>query len=114
MILGLGFADIFKGNAHRNGLLTVTLNPDRHRALLTGIQEDPDARVSVDLAAQEITLPDGTVDPFDVDPFAKHCMLQGTDPLGHLLEQLPAIEAFEARRSVNVPEFETPEEGASS
>ncbi len=96
VILGLGFADIFRGNAHRNGLLTVTLDAETHRSLLASIQADGDAQVSVNLEMQEVTLPDGTASSFEIDAFAKHCMLQGIDPMGHLLEQLPAIEAFEA------------------
>ena len=98
VVLGRSFADIFKGNAHRNGLLTVSLNPARHGALLETLQGNPGAAVTVDLEAQEITFPDGSRDPFEVDPFTRHCMLTGTDPLGHLLDQLPAIKAYEETR----------------
>jgi 3-isopropylmalate/(R)-2-methylmalate dehydratase small subunit len=98
VILGLGFADIFKGNAHRNGLLTVTLDPDRHAALAETLERDPEAKVAVDLASQSVTFPDGSAAGFDVDPFAKHCMLEGIDPMGHLLAHLPQIEAFESVR----------------
>ncbi len=97
VILGKGFADIFKGNAHRNGLLTVTLSPERHGDLLSLVQQDPDASLTVDLAAREVTFPDGSTESFEVDSFARHCMLNGLDPLGHLLEHLPAIESYEAR-----------------
>jgi len=98
VVLGKKFADIFQGNAHRNGLLTVTLPADLHAELLRRIQEDEAAEVTVDLAGRVVILPDGTEVCFNVDPFARHCMLHGVDPLGHLLEHLPAIEAFEARR----------------
>jgi len=97
VILGRGFADIFRGNALRNGLLTVTLSPHRHDGLRQQIHQDPDARVTVDLVTQEITFPDGVTDRFEVDPFARHCMLNGLDPLEHLLEHLPEIEEHEAR-----------------
>jgi 3-isopropylmalate/(R)-2-methylmalate dehydratase small subunit len=96
VILGRGFADIFQGNSLRNGLLTVTLSPERHEELLDQIQRDSDARVAVDLVAREITYPNAETDEFDVDPFARHCMLNGLDPLGHLLEHLPEIEEYEA------------------
>lgn len=99
VVLGRSFADIFKGNAHRNGLLTVALDPDRHASLAETLERDPDAQVSVDLEAQSVTLPDGSVAGFDVDPFAKHCMIEGIDPMGHLLAHLPQIEAFESVRA---------------
>jgi 3-isopropylmalate/(R)-2-methylmalate dehydratase small subunit len=97
-VLGRSFADIFKGNAHRNGLLTVSLSAERHRELLKQVTEDEKATVTVDLEAGEVTFPDGSTEGFQVDSFARHCMLNGTDPMGHLLEQLPAIEAFERER----------------
>ena len=99
VVLGRGFADIFKGNAHRNGLLTVTLSMERHSELLRCIRQDEAAAVTVDLEALEVTFPDGSVESFQVDPFARHCMLNGVDPLGHLLEYLPAIEEFEGKRT---------------
>jgi 3-isopropylmalate/(R)-2-methylmalate dehydratase small subunit len=111
VILGLGFADIFRGNAHRNGLLTVSLTPSRYEALLSQVRADPGAVVSVDLAAQETTFPDGTTEAFEVDAFARYCMLNGIDTLGHLLEQLPAIEEHEARWPARVFAPPTVEEG---
>jgi len=98
VVLGKGFADIFKGNAHRNGLLTVALPPERHAELLRRILEGEAAEVSVDLESQVVVLPDGAVETFEVDPFARHCLLNGLDPLGHLLEHLPAIQAFDEKR----------------
>ena len=95
VILGRGFADIFKGNAHRNGLLTVALSPETHEALISQLAEDPECNVTVDLTKQEATLPDGSTETFQVDSFARQCMLNGVDPLGHLLDQLPAIERHE-------------------
>lgn len=102
VLVGRGFADIFKGNAHRNGLLTVTL-PTRHHARLLGqVQADPSSSLTVDLADQKITFPDGGQEAFEVDPFARHCMLNGLDPLGHLLEYLPAIQRYESHRPPRV------------
>jgi len=102
VILGRGFADIFKNNAHRNGLLTVTLSPERHQELMTQIKGAPDASITADLTDQTVTFPDGSTESFQVDSFARHCMLNGVDPLGHLLEQLPKIARFEAGRPAPV------------
>jgi len=96
VILGRGFADIFRGNALRNGLLTVTLSPQRHEELLDQIKRDPEAQVTVDLVAREVTFPDAGTEEFEVDPFARHCMLNGVDPFGHLLDHLKEIEEHEA------------------
>jgi 3-isopropylmalate/(R)-2-methylmalate dehydratase small subunit len=95
VVMGRSFADIFRGNAHRNGLLTVALSEERHRELLRQIAQNDKATVTVDLEAGQVTYPDGSREGFQVDPFARHCMLRGVDPMGHLLDQLPAIEAFE-------------------
>ena len=105
VILGRGFADIFRNNAHRNGLLTVELSRERHQNLLQEITRNPEASVTVDLPSQTVTFPDGSTETFHVDSFARHCMLNGLDPLGHLLEQLPRIEGYEASRPppVTVP-----------
>jgi 3-isopropylmalate/(R)-2-methylmalate dehydratase small subunit len=102
VILGRGFADIFKGNAHRNGLLTVTLPEDRHAELLRRVLEDEGAEVSVDLEAQVAILPDGVAVRFEVDPFARHCLLNGVDPMGHLLEHIQAIEEYEEGNSPRI------------
>lgn len=102
VILGRGFADIFKNNAHRNGLLTVTLSPERHQELMEQINGDPDASITADLTDQTVTFPDGSTESFQVDSFARHCMLKGLDPLGHLLEQLPKIARYEDSRPTPV------------
>lgn len=108
VILGKGFADIFRSNAHRNGLLTVDLSADRHRSLARRIFEDPEASVTVDLEAREITFPEGDSEPFEVDPFSRHCLLQGLDPLGHLLAQLPDIQRYEEQNPPRVRTGDVP------
>jgi 3-isopropylmalate/(R)-2-methylmalate dehydratase small subunit len=102
VILGRGFADIFKNNAHRNGLLTVTLSPERHQELMDQINGDLDASITADLTEQKVTFPDGSTESFQIDSFARHCMLNGLDPLGHLLEQLPKISRYEDSRPTPV------------
>ncbi len=84
-ILSTSFADIFKNNALKNGLLPVELPPEVHAKLMATVQRDRAAKVKVDLATQKVTLPDGSEVSFDVDAFAKHCLLNGIDELGYLL-----------------------------
>jgi 3-isopropylmalate/(R)-2-methylmalate dehydratase small subunit len=97
VLIGLSFADIFKGNAMKNGILPIALEPKAHERLVQARQANPNATVRVDLPAQEVTLPDGSVCPFQVDSFAKHCLVEGVDELGYLLTFDAAIQAHEAR-----------------
>jgi 3-isopropylmalate/(R)-2-methylmalate dehydratase small subunit len=99
-LVGFGFravvsrsiADIFKGNAVKNGLVPVEVPPEIHRALLA----NPGWTVEVDLDRRKITLPDGREAEFPIDGFARHCLLHGIDPLDFLREQESAISAYEA------------------
>ncbi len=91
------FADIFRANALRNGLLTVAVDGSVHRRLAAAARADASAEVTIDLEAEQLTLPDGSQVPFEVDPFARRCLLEGVDQLGYLLRQRSEIEAYEAR-----------------
>lgn len=91
-----GFADIFYNNSLKNGLLPVTLPEDVVNMLLDLVEEDPTTRISVDLASQTVTLPDGQTHSFAIDPFRKMCMLQGVDDLGYISLKEEAIAAYEA------------------
>jgi 3-isopropylmalate/(R)-2-methylmalate dehydratase small subunit len=91
-VISTSFADIFKGNSLKNGLLPVVVPADVHRWVF----EHPEAILRVDLAAQTLGLPDGRTVEFPVDAFAKHCMLEGVDELGYVLKQADAIAAYEA------------------
>jgi len=93
-ILSPSFADIFRSNALKNGLLPIVVGPEVHERLL-GLAET-DAEVAVDLEAQLIHLPSDEDVPFEVDPFARAMLLAGTDELGYLLAREPAIAAWEA------------------
>lgn len=99
-VIGISFADIFRGNAHANGLLPVALPERVVRALMTQRAADPTARVVVDLERNHVTSPgkDGDVTSFDVPPFARHCMLNGLDELAFLLEAEVARVAYERER----------------
>jgi len=91
-VISTSFADIFKNNSLKNSLLPIVVAADVHAELF----KDPNATVNVDLASQTLTLPSGRKVEFPVDGFAKHCLLEGIDELGYILQQEPAIAAFEA------------------
>ena len=84
-ILSTSFADIFKSNALKNGVLPIVVDPATHAALFEMVEADPDAELRVDLAEQGILLPDGTTLDFDVDPFSKMMLMAGTDEIGYVM-----------------------------
>ena len=95
-VISSSFADIFRNNALKNGLLPIVVSPERLAALFALVEADPDAPITVDLGAQELRLPDGSSIAFEVDGFARRMILDGTDELGYLLsleEQLASYEA---------------------
>jgi 3-isopropylmalate/(R)-2-methylmalate dehydratase small subunit len=93
-VISTSFADIFRQNALKNSLLPVTVAREVHAELFALPAE---AKVEIDLAAQTLTAGGKTVE-FAIDPFAKHCLLDGIDELGYIRQQEDAIAAFEARR----------------
>jgi 3-isopropylmalate/(R)-2-methylmalate dehydratase small subunit len=92
------FADIFRSNALKNGLLPVALDGAAHGRLVAARQADPSLQVTIDLARQVIEWPGQAPIGFPVDPFARHCLLDGVDELGYLLSLQREIEAYEASR----------------
>src|SRR3954454_16394128 len=101
-ILSTSFADIFKSNALKNGVLPIVVDPATHQRLLDLLEADPDAELRIDLAEQGILLPDGTTIDFDVDPFSKMMLMAGTDEIGYVLAKDDAIDAWEARHPAPV------------
>jgi len=97
-IISTSFADIFKGNALKNGLLPIIMPPDIHAELLKW----PGIVLKIDLATQTVTLAGGRTVEFPIDPFAKQCLIEGVDELGYMLNQQPAIAAYEAKRPDSV------------
>jgi 3-isopropylmalate/(R)-2-methylmalate dehydratase small subunit len=93
-VISTSFADIFRQNSLKNSLLPVRVPREVHAELFALA---PDASVSIDLASQTLTLPGGRTVEFPIDPFAKHCLLNGIDELGYIRQQEDAIAAFEAR-----------------
>jgi 3-isopropylmalate/(R)-2-methylmalate dehydratase small subunit len=93
-VLSSEIADIFRANSLKNGLLAVVLSEGEHRYLL----EHPGIELSIDVAQGWIELPDGGRFTFELEPFARHCLLSGVDQLGFLLQHAADIETFERRR----------------
>lgn len=96
VVISTSIADIFTSNALKNGLLPITVDPATHARLLA----DPGGRVTVDLENCELTVGNEPPAKFAVEPFSRRCLLDGVDQLGHLLNRLPAIEAFERTRNL--------------
>jgi 3-isopropylmalate/(R)-2-methylmalate dehydratase small subunit len=103
-ILSTSFADIFRSNSLKNGVLPIVVDPATHARLFELIERDPDAELRVDLAEQGILLPDGSTIDFEIDPFAKLMLIGGTDEIGYVLEHEDAIDAWE---SVHPPRVDT-------
>jgi 3-isopropylmalate/(R)-2-methylmalate dehydratase small subunit len=101
-VLSTSFADIFRNNALKNGLLPIVVDADTHRALFDLAAADPEARVTVDLEAQVVHLPDDQDIAFEVDPFARQMLLAGTDEIGWLLARAEAIDAWEASHPARI------------
>lgn len=96
-VIAPAFADIFYNNSLKNGLLPVALPEEQVVMLWDLVEEQPDTRIAIDLAAQTVTLPDGQQASFAIDPYRKTCLLHGLDDLGYLLSKEPEIAAFEQR-----------------
>jgi 3-isopropylmalate/(R)-2-methylmalate dehydratase small subunit len=101
-VISTYFADIFKSNSLKNGLLPVMVDAETYRRVLELVRSDPDAQLEVSLADQTLRLPDGTRATFPIDPFAKHCLMNGVDQLGFLLASDEAISAYESSHPTTV------------
>ncbi len=101
-VLSTSFADIFRNNALKNGLLPVVIDEGTYARLLALHEADPAARCTIDVASQTLTLPDGACVEFPLDSFNKTCLLEGIDEMGYLLKLSPQIEAFEQAHPARV------------
>lgn len=97
-IVSTQFADIFRNNSLKNGLLPIVVDKETHEQLLDLAAEDPELELSIDLETQTLVLPDGRRVEFPIDQFSKECLLNGVDELGYLMLRTNEIEAFEAAR----------------
>jgi len=94
-IISTSFADIFRNNAYKNGLLPIEVNPAAHQQISNSISADPNCLMIIDLPAQKIKLSDGYSDEFEIDPFSKNSLVNGIDQLGYLLQFSDKIDNFE-------------------
>jgi len=102
-IVSTSFADIFFNNCFKNGMLPIVLPQEQVDLLMKDAEKGSNARMTVDLEAQEITTSDGVVIPFEIDPFKKHCLLNGLDDIGLTLEKVAAIDTFESQAAQSRP-----------
>ncbi len=102
-VISTSFADIFYNNCFKNGILPIKLPQEDVDKLMDDARRGANATITVDLEAQEIKGPDGGVMKFDIDPFRKHCLLNGLDDIGLTLEKQDAISAYESKLAESRP-----------
>ncbi len=102
-IVASSFADIFYNNCFKNGILPIVLPKQQVEMLMDDAQRGANAILAVDLESQEITGPDGGTIKFELEPFRKHCLLNGLDDIGLTLAKASEIDAYEARRRESQP-----------
>ncbi len=102
-VISTSFADIFYNNCFKNGILPIVLPAEQVEALMEDAKKGANARMTIDLEAQTVTSSDGQTFSFEVDPFRKHCMLNGLDDIGLTLEKAAAIDSYETKASVLRP-----------
>ena len=96
-VIAPSYADIFYNNCFKNGILPIVLPQEAVDVLMEDARKGANARMTVDLESQTVTSSDGQAFHFDIDPFKKHCLLNGLDDIGLSLEKVSAIDAFEAK-----------------
>jgi 3-isopropylmalate/(R)-2-methylmalate dehydratase small subunit len=103
VIIAPSFADIFFNNSFKNGLLPIVLPEAQVDNLFAQAGDEEALRLTVNLQEQQLGLPNGEVMGFDVDPFRKHCLIEGLDDIGLTLQHVDAIRAYEAKRAQEAP-----------
>jgi 3-isopropylmalate/(R)-2-methylmalate dehydratase small subunit len=102
-VVSTSFADIFYNNCFKNGILPVVLPAEQVEVLMNEAEKGANARITVDLEAQEISTSEGEVFPFEVDAFKKHCLLNGLDDIGLTMEKATSIDKFEEKQAQERP-----------
>ena len=102
-IIAPSFADIFRNNCFKNGMLPIVLPAEQVAELMEDASLGANATMTIDLENQEITRPNGEKISFDIDPFLKHCLLEGLDEVGLTLRKSASIDAFEQRQRADQP-----------
>jgi len=95
-VISTSFADIFRNNSLKLGLLPIVVDKETHLQIMSLIEEEPDTQITIDLKNQTLQLPDGRKVKFPIDNFSKTCILQGVDQLGYLQGHASAIETYES------------------
>ncbi|MQY43533.1 3-isopropylmalate dehydratase small subunit [Epibacterium sp. SM1969] len=103
VVISTSFADIFFNNCFKNGMLPIELPQEQIDILMKDAEKGENARMTVDLAAQEITTSEGEVIKFPVDDFKKHCLINGLDDIGLTMEKADSISSFEEKMSQSRP-----------
>jgi len=103
VVVSTSFADIFFNNCFKNGMLPIVLPQEQVDLLMKDAEKGANARVEINLEDQKITSSDGDVIQFDIDPFRKHCLLNGLDDIGLTLEKAASIDSFEAKAGAARP-----------
>jgi len=98
-IISTSFADIFRNNALKNGLLPIVVDPETHLKLFDWLSKKQDIELSIDLSKQILELPDGNQVTFPIDGFSKTCLMSGTDELGYLLSFVTKVDAYEKQKN---------------
>ena len=101
-VVSTEFADIFRNNSLKNGLIPVIVDEETHQQLVSLAQEDPDTEVVIDIESQTLTLPDGRKVSFPIDTFSKYCLLNGVDQLGFLMGLEEEVDAYKANHPARV------------
>jgi 3-isopropylmalate/(R)-2-methylmalate dehydratase small subunit len=102
-VISTSFADIFFNNCFQNGILPIKVKPDELTKLMDDAKRGANATMTIDLEKQEIHGPDGGVIKFDIDPFRKHCLLNGLDDIGLTMQKEKAIKSFEDKVKADQP-----------
>ena len=102
-VIAPSFADIFYNNSFKSGLLPIVLDETTVDTLFAAVQAAPDYALTIDLEAQTVSTPEGQSHRFEIDPFRKHCLLEGLDDIGLTLQHADDIRAYEARRRQQAP-----------
>jgi 3-isopropylmalate/(R)-2-methylmalate dehydratase small subunit len=102
-VISTSFADIFYNNCFKNGILPIVVSPENLKKLLDDADRGSNATITIDLPRQEIRGPDGGTVKFDIDPFRKHCLLNGLDDIALSLEKVTSIDAFEKKQAAAQP-----------
>ena len=102
-VIAPSFADIFFNNCFKNGILPIILDEASIGSLFKQVEVKPGYKLKIDLPSQSITLPDGSIWAFEVEPFRKHCLVNGLDDIGLTLQHEDLIREYEAKRRLEAP-----------